>query len=264
MSPVGDLDVKGKIVVITGGGSGIHLELGRLVHAKGATVIIGDLRLTAEASEFVNGRDVIFQPTDVAKRRQLEALIEVSESRFGDVPDVYVAGAGAFEPSWSNFWDDTEEDDYAAVQINVNHPLKLTRIATRALLRRNKKGVVLLMASIAGYSGNFAAPLYSTTKHALIGFTKSIGELDAHEGVKVVSICPGIVKTPLWTANPNAVARFGYADGIAISAHQVAHAELKLIESGEYPGGTVYEISMAGERTVPAWNITPPGAGYIS
>ena len=39
----------------------------------------------------------------------------------------------------------------------------------------------------------------------------------------------------------------------------MAQAELRLIESGEYPGGTVYEISMAGERVVPAWNINPPG-----
>lgn len=77
------------------------------------------------------------------------------------------------------------------MQINVNHPLKLTRLATRALLKKNKKGVVLIMASMAGYSGNFSAPMYSVTKHALIGFARSIGDLDRLEGVKVVTICPG-------------------------------------------------------------------------
>lgn len=77
------------------------------------------------------------------------------------------------------------------MQINVSHPLKLTRIATSALLGKDKKGVVLIMASIAGYSGNFAAPLYSATKHALVGFTRSIGDLDRLQGVKVVAICPG-------------------------------------------------------------------------
>lgn len=68
-----------------------------------------------------------------------------------------------------------------------------------------------------------------------------------------------IVKTPLWTADPAAVERFGYSDAIAVTAEQVAQAELKLIKEGKYPGGTVYEISLFGERTIPAWNINPPG-----
>jgi NAD(P)-dependent dehydrogenase (short-subunit alcohol dehydrogenase family) len=121
----------------------------------------------------------------------MNLLIKISENKFGDVPDVYVAGAGVFEPSWSNFWDDTEDESYKTARINVNHPLKLTRIATRALLAKNKKGVVCIMASIAGYSGNFAAPLDSVTKHVFIGFARSIGELDELEGIKVVTICPG-------------------------------------------------------------------------
>lgn len=92
---------------------------------------------------------------------------------------------------WSSFWEDTEDESYNSVQINVNHPIKLTRVATKALLKRNKRGVVLIMASIAGYSGHFTSPLYSATKHALVGFTRSIGELDRLGGVKVVTICPG-------------------------------------------------------------------------
>lgn len=47
------------------------------------------------------------------------------------------------------------------------------------------------MASMAGYQGNFGATMYCTTKHALVGFTRSVGPLDSHEGVKVVTICPG-------------------------------------------------------------------------
>jgi short-subunit dehydrogenase len=51
---------------------------------------------------------------------------------------------------WSNFWNDTEHDRYAELDINVTHPIKLTRIAICALLRKNKKGVVVVVASIAG------------------------------------------------------------------------------------------------------------------
>jgi short-subunit dehydrogenase len=77
------------------------------------------------------------------------------------------------------------------VDINVNHPMKLTRIAMRSLLKANKKGVVLVVASLAGYQGTFAAPLYSATKHAVVGFVRSMAELDRLEDIKVVATAPG-------------------------------------------------------------------------
>jgi NAD(P)-dependent dehydrogenase (short-subunit alcohol dehydrogenase family) len=98
---------------------------------------------------------------------------------------------------FSNFWDDPEDldaDGYAAVDINVNHPIKFTRLAMRGLLGKNKKGVVLLVASIAGYSKQYPAPIYSATKHAVVGFTRSMGDAENLQGVKVVAMCPGYVK----------------------------------------------------------------------
>jgi NAD(P)-dependent dehydrogenase (short-subunit alcohol dehydrogenase family) len=99
--------------------------------------------------------------------------------------------------NWSNFWDDTEDESYQAVQINVNHPIKLTRIAIKALRSAGKQGVVIIMASIAGYASQFPAPMYSATKHALIGFTKAMQPLEELGGVKVVAICPGYGSKPL-------------------------------------------------------------------
>ncbi|OCL02146.1 NAD(P)-binding protein [Glonium stellatum] len=238
--PVGDFDLNGRIVLITGGGSGIHLELGKLVLSDGAKILIADQTLTPEAEEFPK--------------------INPRKERFGDVPDVYVAGAGVFEPSWSNFWDDNEDERYAAIDINVNHPIKLTRIAMTALLKKNKKGVVAIMASITGYTGTYSAPMYCTTKHALIGFTRSIGDADCLEGVKVVTIAPGVVKTPLWYTRPEIMERYGYSDAIAIEAVDVAKGYMKIIKEGKYPGGTIFEISKAGERTIDSpWFIAPPG-----
>ena len=98
--------------------------------------------------------------------------------------------ADAILQPWSNFWDDTETERYAEVDINVNHPIKLTRIAIRTLLGKNKKGVVLIVSSIAGLEGGYPVPLYCATKHAVIGFVKSMAQADPLEGVKVVTICP--------------------------------------------------------------------------
>ncbi len=77
------------------------------------------------------------------------------------------------------------------MDINVNHPIKLTRLAMRALLGANKKGVVCLVASGAGLVGFYLTNLYCASKHAIVGFAKSMGQADQDEGVKIVCICPG-------------------------------------------------------------------------
>lgn len=53
--------------------------------------------------------------------------------------------------------------------------------------------------------------------------------------------------------------RFSVVDEISITADTVAKSMVKLIENGEYASGTVFEVSMLGERVIPAWNIDPPG-----
>ena len=78
--------------------AGIGLELAKLVLAKGAKVLIADLRLTPESESLVDGKNVIYLKTDVAKWSDLENIVTVSKEKLGDVPDVYVAGAAVFEP----------------------------------------------------------------------------------------------------------------------------------------------------------------------
>jgi len=96
-----DFPVVGKIAVITGAGSGINLAFARICIQQGAKVIFADLKLTPEASTFVDSlspKEAVFVKCDVMKRDNLENLVVVSEKEFGDVPDVWIAGAGVFEP----------------------------------------------------------------------------------------------------------------------------------------------------------------------
>lgn len=80
--------------------AGISLAFVKLAAKQlGTRVIIADLRLTPEAAQFVTeARNVVFAKCDVAVWPDLQSLIKVSEEEFGDVPDVYVAGAAVFEP----------------------------------------------------------------------------------------------------------------------------------------------------------------------
>lgn len=73
------------------------------------------------------------------------------------------------------------------------HPLKLTRLATRALLGAKKSGVVDLVSSTVGLSWSYPAALYCATKHALIGFTRSMAPAESLNRVRVVCLCPGSV-----------------------------------------------------------------------
>jgi NAD(P)-dependent dehydrogenase (short-subunit alcohol dehydrogenase family) len=191
------------------------------------------------------------------------------------------------------FLDDTEEDDYSQVAININYPIKFACIAIRSLLRKNKKGVFLITASLAEYQGTFSAPLYCATNHAVVGFVRSIKDLDELGGVKVVAVAPGcvspsdihlnpsppplstsftpsspanarnsLVRTPLWTDYPEKMKQFGYTIENSITPDQVARDMVSLVTEGKYGGGTCLENSVNGTRVLGAWNIeAPDGTG---
>ena len=99
--PCGAINLKDKVAVVTGGGSGINLAFAKLAFEKGAKLVIADLKLTDEGQKFVqtsSSERVVFAKCDVRKRSELENLIAVSRERFGIIPEVYIAGAGVFEP----------------------------------------------------------------------------------------------------------------------------------------------------------------------
>lgn len=246
---VGNFPAQDKILLITGGGSGIGLSFAKLFHSKGGRVLIGDLKLTSEAEAFLHETEasdkpgsVVFTHCDVTDWKSLKSLISTSVKEFGCVPDVYCPCAGIFEPPWSNFWDDNEEGGYATIKINVEHPIKLCRLAIRALAGADKKGVVLLVASRSGLFGHYEAALYTASKHAIVGLCKSLAQADEFEGVKVVSICPALVFTPLWENRQDDKAKtLGYTgDEVPKSTpDEIAEAMLRLVEDGHYGGGTV-------------------------
>ncbi|KAJ5697814.1 NAD(P)-binding protein [Penicillium malachiteum] len=224
----GDFAFLNKIVLVTGGGSGISFEFIRLAYTKGANILIADLQLGEEAKKLVESKiDVHFTHCDVRNWKDLKGLIAVSVSIWNDVPDIYIAGAGVFEPEWSAFWQDPENETYDSIAINVNHPIKLTRIAIQALL-------------------------------SMTGFVRSMAPCEELEGVKITAMCPCVVKTPLWTDQPKRMEQFNIDDAESVTAAEVGEAMVKLVEDGQYEGGKVLEITASGTRVIPEWNISPP------
>ena len=252
---VGPFPFDNKIAVVTGGGSGINLSFVKLLlESPGTKALICDLKLTEEATQLVESQPdrLAWTHCDVSNWKDLTRIPSEVSKAFGDgaVADIWIAGAGVFEPRWSSFLYDEEDDHYKVLQINSEHPMKLTRIAMRSLLGANKPGVVVIVASGAGITGEYRAALYCASKHAVVGFTKSMAQADEDENVKVVCICPGIVSTPLWTGAQakDVAAQYQYSDQAGITPEEVAQAMKEMVENETYGGGSLLRIAKGNLR----------------
>jgi 3-hydroxybutyrate dehydrogenase len=138
---------------------------------------------------------------------QLEALFDTFATEFGgEVPDIVVAGAGIYEASSAGFWNDRDNDShYKLLDINLVHPIKLTRIAFRRMQQAYKQGVVLHESSIVALKPSPVLPLYAVSKAALSHFVRCMAPLGEMSGVEVVAVAPGLVTLCPWKSSYGAL-----------------------------------------------------------
>jgi len=159
--------------------------------------------------------------------------------------------AGIYEPAWSNFWNDESSGSYKTLRINVDHPIKFTRLAMRALAGAEKQGVVVLVASTAGIRANYLASLYTASKHAIVGFAKAMGEADVDQGVKINCVLPGLVSTPLWHDREDKLKDWAkFDDRKQLMPDDIGELMVRMVESKEYEGGTCVLKTPYEERIV--------------
>ncbi|KAH7409806.1 hypothetical protein DE146DRAFT_674671 [Phaeosphaeria sp. MPI-PUGE-AT-0046c] len=234
-----DQPLNGKILLITGGASGIGLSLTKQAHEIGAKILVADLKTTSDFDTFAAGKDnIVYVQSDVTKWADFDRMFAACEKKWNDVPDAYGICAGLFDPPFSNFWQDPEQDKgYMQVDVNVNHPVKLTRLAMRKSLSRGKRA-----------------------SHAIVGFVKSLATTESLTGVKITSLCPAGVFTPLFDAAK--IKQFSASADRYLTADTCAKHLLDLLQKKEYPCGTQLEVTMNGSRVIPEWNVSPPeGSG---
>lgn len=123
---------------------------------------------------------------------QLENLFDICEEKLGGSPDIVVPGAGVYEPSSNSFWADIDQGShYKIFDVNILHPLKISRIAIRLFKASKKPGVIVHFSSITAQIPSVVNPLYSVSKQAISQFVRCMGPLEELAGIRVVAVAPG-------------------------------------------------------------------------
>lgn len=187
-----------KVVVITGGNSGVGEATAKLFAKEGATVVISARRV--EALEKVAkeiealGGTVLSVPTDISKVEDCEKLIDLTVEKFGRI-DVLVNNAGVLDTGLKAIDKFLDSDLDKVIDINQKGTMYCMRAALKHMLAA-KSGSIVNVASVAGYNGGGGAS-YVSSKAAIIGVTKHAAMRSAASGVRCNVICPGSIITPM-------------------------------------------------------------------
>jgi short-subunit dehydrogenase len=211
-------------VVISGASSGIGLALARHYLERGAIVAAfarrGDL-LQILASEFPN--QVFCYALDVRDATAIQQAGSDFMSRVG-VPDIVIANAGVSRGTLTEYVED-EEVFQNIMDINVLGMVKTFQPFLGAM-REVRHGTLVGISSVAGFRGMPGSGAYSASKAAAISYLESLRIELAASGVKVITICPGYIATPLTANNP-------YPMPFLLSADIAARKIATIVERGK-------------------------------
>jgi len=189
-------DFAGKVVVVTGGASGIGLAFARRAAKAGAAVALLDRDEAAlaecERAFAAEGCGIMVRACDVSLRAQCDAAMGDVIAQFGGV-DVLFNNAGITQRS--RFSDTRPEVFEKVMAVNFFGALYCTKSAIDSIIRR--KGMIIVNESIAGIAPLVGRTGYSASKHAMHGLFTSLGAELREKGVHVMIVCPGFIRTNL-------------------------------------------------------------------
>jgi 2-hydroxycyclohexanecarboxyl-CoA dehydrogenase len=198
-----DLGLAGRVAVVTGGASGIGAATARMLRDEGARVALWDRRDPSEAispatsdAPHAEAAPAIGVQLDVTDGQAVaDAWVETTR-QLGEIDLLVHAaaiGSGRFGFPYTNL----APDDWRAVlEVNVMGMVQVAHVAGLAMQRRSR-GAMVFVSSVAGQIGSQTDPPYSATKAANINFAQCMARDLAPYGVRVNTVCPGMVQTAL-------------------------------------------------------------------
>lgn len=225
-----------KVVLITGGGSGFGAAAARRLAAGGARVALldRDTETVTAVAEEVDGLAIVGDVTD--PDTSTRAVFE-TEERYGRL-DMSFLNAGTVGGQLASD-DSLDLVRYrAVVGVNLDAVVYGTCASVPAL-RRAGGGQVVATASLAGLTSIPEDPVYTLTKHGVVGYVRAVGLQLAHEGIRVNALCPGFADTPLLADNRDAF----------------LEASFPLLSADDVVDGL--ERVLAGEGSGECWYVQP-------
>jgi NAD(P)-dependent dehydrogenase (short-subunit alcohol dehydrogenase family) len=194
------MQLKDKVAVVTGGGRGIGRAIALAFAREGADVVV-TARTTKEIENVAEeikalGRKSLAITTDLSQRKAVSSLRDQVLSQF---PTIHIlvnnAGIGSGQnPKLVMEYDDEFWD--MTLMVNLTVPYLLTKDFLPTMVKQGW-GRIINISSVAGKSGFLFGAAYSTSKHGLIGLTRTVALEVATEGITVNAICPGPIRTSM-------------------------------------------------------------------
>ncbi|XP_060911423.1 15-hydroxyprostaglandin dehydrogenase [NAD(+)] [Labrus mixtus] len=227
----------GKVAVVTGAAMGIGKAMTEILLQNGAKVALLDLNETAgksllEALQKQYGQEkTLFLTCDIESEEQTKAALQTTKETFGGI-DIMCNNAGILNEST---WEKT-------VSVNLMGVIRGTYLALEHMSKLNggQGGVIINTASMAGLGCLPSCPVYTATKHGVVGFTRAMAAASSALGysVRINALCPSLVQTDLFSNIPARLGKFSVlADAIKqlaekneiLSVSEVAECLLELV-----------------------------------
>lgn len=233
----------GKTAVVTGAESGIGRATALRLARSGYAVFTGDLRLDTANDALFDEHRIYRQPTDVRREADVSALITAAQAKTGRL-DVLVnnAGIGMVKP----ITEVTEEEWDRCLDTNLKGAFLGCKHAIPLMRANPEGGAIVNVASNAGLLPRSHDPVYSISKHALVGLTKSLALCHSVDRIRINAVCPGPVgETGMINADLAAAADPAEMAQQFIAASPLARAFRRMISPDEVAQAIEYLVSDA-------------------
>ncbi|SKA47633.1 NAD(P)-dependent dehydrogenase, short-chain alcohol dehydrogenase family [Chitinophaga eiseniae] len=195
-----------KVMLITGGISGIGKATAILAAREGASIMIADLRLNQQALDDIlqEGAEAAFIACDVSKPEDMENAVAATVAQFGRL-DVAINNAGIVDAS--PIHEKSIEEWQKVTGVNLNGVFYGMKYEIARMRRQDTGGAIVNVGSIMSQVGEIGIAAYTASKHGLVGMTKVAALENGTSNIRINTIGPGYIETPLLMDNASADSR---------------------------------------------------------
>jgi len=206
------MKIENSVFVVTGGGSGLGAATARMLVEGGGRVVLADVnRDTGEAIAAELGEAAAFVTTDVTDESSAKAAIDRAVSGFGGLQGlVNCAGIAPAEKIVGREAPHRLESFSRVVGVNLIGSFNMMRLAADVMSKaqagdEGERGVIVSTASVAAFDGQIGQAAYAASKAGIVGLTLPVARELSRFGIRVMTIAPGIMETPMLMGMPQEV-----------------------------------------------------------